>query len=307
MSPLDMVTDRVVVGVDGSRTSRHAVLWAAGEARIRHSDLIIVHVDPSTTGAAHLTEPFLSVGGLLEASAAAASQREPPVTVATLLIRGHTVEQLALLSKSASLLVLGVDRAKPRSSRGEISSLADSVIVHAGCPVVTVSIPARIDHRVSGQIVVGWTPSRTSRLALETAAAEAELRNAALVVAVVSARRGGPSEATSARGDPGASVGESLAKLKQAHPDVDVSVGHQDSDIIPALVRQSQHADLLVIGCHHASSRWTIRTGAVATTIIRQALCPVMLVGQPAPGARQAASPAEARRRAGRRSRAAVR
>src|SRR6187200_2707229 len=75
----------VCVGVDGSRAARQAVLWGAGEARLRHAPLLLVHV--AVAGIESLgAEPGEPSGRrLLESSAEAASQLEPDVDVRTAL------------------------------------------------------------------------------------------------------------------------------------------------------------------------------------------------------------------------------
>ncbi|MET0692899.1 MAG: universal stress protein, partial [Propionibacteriaceae bacterium] len=74
------IHDRIVVGVDGSTASHQAVMWAAAEARLRHADLIVTHVEPAGSGAGW-TQDRADVDRheLLAASATAASTRQPGV------------------------------------------------------------------------------------------------------------------------------------------------------------------------------------------------------------------------------------
>ena len=51
----------VCVAVDGSRAARQAVVWGAVEARLRHSPLLIVHVDVVATESLG-AEPSRGVG-----------------------------------------------------------------------------------------------------------------------------------------------------------------------------------------------------------------------------------------------------
>lgn len=41
---------KIIVGIDGSESSLHALLWAAGEARRTNRKLIAVHVQPTNSG-----------------------------------------------------------------------------------------------------------------------------------------------------------------------------------------------------------------------------------------------------------------
>jgi hypothetical protein len=51
-------------------------------------------------------------------------------------------------------------------------------------------------------------------------------------------------------------------------------------DYQQGLVGQTTSAELIVIGCPHSDDRWSIRVGVTVDTLMRQAVCPVMLVGQ---------------------------
>ncbi len=49
---------RIIVGVDGSDTSQHALEWAASEAKLRGEELQVVHVvEPSDHAREHTTPP----------------------------------------------------------------------------------------------------------------------------------------------------------------------------------------------------------------------------------------------------------
>jgi nucleotide-binding universal stress UspA family protein len=105
------VTNRIVVGVDGSVGARTALLWAVDECRLRRRTLLIVHA-PDGAAAASAGAP--SPGGrdelgerLLGAHAAAASARQPGVAVTTMLSHEPAADTLVVLSGDADLLVVG--------------------------------------------------------------------------------------------------------------------------------------------------------------------------------------------------------
>jgi nucleotide-binding universal stress UspA family protein len=58
-----------------------------------------------------------------------------------------------------------------------------------------------------------------------------------------------------------------------------INVTHLSREVGVALVEQSTVADLLVLGCHYSEPSWSIRSGPAADIAMRNAHCPVMLVG----------------------------
>ena len=269
---------RVVVGVDGSPASQHALLWAARECGLRGCELLIVYV-AYPVGNHHedfRAEDTGRAQSMLEASAAIASGREPAVAVSTLLLTGAVSDRLVALSETAALIVVGVDPAVARPLHGILGPVEDRVTAQAHCPVVTVNGPLQPIRRRRPMVIVGWVDSPSGRRALTAAAAEADALSGSLTVVLA---------------DPDAALGAtprdtalmtSLAGMADGHPTLLIdTVGTRD-DPAEALVRYSAGSDLLVVGCHHSRDRISTRIGPVATVLIRSALCPVMLVGRAA-------------------------
>ena len=127
------------MGVSQSPASSYAVLWAAKEARIRRNVLLVTHIDPPTAYAPDLHGAAASSHRLLANCATIASEAQPNVAVGTLLLSGAISDELIRLSRSAALIVVGIERDVPRSAHGAIGSIEDRVVVPAHCPVVTVS------------------------------------------------------------------------------------------------------------------------------------------------------------------------
>lgn len=279
MSGAATAPDRIVVGVDRSTASRHAVRWAAREARIRRSVLIITHVDPPSDDAADLHDAATACHALLATSATAASEAEPSVPVGTWLLRGSISDELIALSRSAALIVLGIDPDRPRSAHGALGSIEDRVAVQAQCPVVTLSCPASADGGHGSCIAVGWTNDVSGERALAAAAAEADARGACLRIVACTARPDtpGPAEGEDKAED---ALQDVLRAVAREYPRlVSVLDTTPAIDIVQTLVRHSANAALLVLGCHHSEDRWSIRVGSTAVAVMRQALCPVMLIG----------------------------
>ena len=212
----------VVVGVDGSATSRLALKWAADEAKRHGWSLRILHAQ---SGHENEVPPWYTAEGseisageaIIDDAVALATTRHPSV-----LVRGEAVDEVAALvlaeaSRSADLLVVG---SRGLGGFGELllGSVSDQCLQHAHCPVAVVhadddEIPYQT---FDSRIVVGIDGSLESALALRWAIAEAHLRSASVEaiqrVAVPSdrflpaslPRRGGGSGAGAARGGSGA-------------------------------------------------------------------------------------------------------
>jgi nucleotide-binding universal stress UspA family protein len=137
---------RIVVGVDGSETSRHALRWAAEEARSHGSQLHVVHAwevpaPAAAVGAGRRTAP--PEGQHDEASRLVADVvrdelgEAPPGDVRTSIGRGPAAGVLLDAARNADLLVVG--------SRGLggfrgllLGSVSSKMASHAPCPVVIV-------------------------------------------------------------------------------------------------------------------------------------------------------------------------
>jgi nucleotide-binding universal stress UspA family protein len=141
----------VVVGVDGSDNSWHALEWAVGEAKLRGATLKIVCAveDPSSTiglgtafgvGAPMTVDPELFEHAAKNIGEEAASRvKDVPVTIVAKSDRPGDV--LCEESASASLLVVG---SRGHSAIGSLllGSVSNFVVHHSTCPVVVVPPPA---------------------------------------------------------------------------------------------------------------------------------------------------------------------
>jgi nucleotide-binding universal stress UspA family protein len=270
------VTNRIVVGVDGSVGARTALVWAVDECRLRRRTLLIVHA-PDGAAAATPGEPSLRAldelgERLLGAHAAAASARQPGVAVTTMLSHEPAADALVVLSGDAELLVVGT-----HGLGGNLASILGSVshrvAVHAHCPVAVV--PEQLVLNGGGppasRIVVGVSATVSGRAALEFALEEA-VRRDATVVAV----RAGDEPATVNR----AALSRDLAPLLERYPRARVEPDLLTAEPAEALLAAARDAVLVVVGCHHSDDRWSTRLGPVPSAILHRVPCPVVVVGQ---------------------------
>jgi len=134
-------TGRVVVGFDGSDSSRDALSWAARQADLTGSTLEIVMTWelPSSYGWAVPVpddfDPESDAQRALDAAASEALLHHPGLEVRRRLISGHPAPALVEASKAADILVVG--------SRGHgefvgmlIGSVSSYCATNAHCPVL---------------------------------------------------------------------------------------------------------------------------------------------------------------------------
>jgi nucleotide-binding universal stress UspA family protein len=136
----------VVVGVDGSRSSRVALAWAADQAALLQAELVAVAAwEPSIL-------PPAGNPSVPETDASNSSQRareellsvitqelgeDPPVPVQPVVKRGHAAEVLIELSANADLLVVGT-RGHGGFAGLVLGSVSQHVAAYARCPVTVV-------------------------------------------------------------------------------------------------------------------------------------------------------------------------
>lgn len=137
---------KIVVGVDGSDHSVHALTWAVNEAKLRNAVLC-----PVTT----FSIGFISTGYEIAlpdiADMKAATQtmldaaldtvRETvdfgDLVVEPMVLEGHPGERLIALSDDADLVVVG-SRGRGGFVGALMGSVTTNVVHHAKCPVVVV-------------------------------------------------------------------------------------------------------------------------------------------------------------------------
>jgi nucleotide-binding universal stress UspA family protein len=261
----------VVAAVDDTGHAQSAVRWAGAEALLRGADLQIVHVEPGSS-----TPGEQETARRLVAATAAIARRSPTAAATDIRatrLKGVTGDELVRLSNDADLIVLGVNRGRPRSRYGMLGPLEDRVAVRAACPVVLVPPTSDPDPGLR-RVAVSWRSGPAATLSVLAAFAEADLRGA--TVEVVAA---GTVEGLDMVLDAVPTSFPSVARVvvRQLSGDLDVDTH------TAALVVAGTGADLLVIGCHHSAARWSIRVGVLAEAVLRRTPCPVMLVGEPSP------------------------
>lgn len=285
--------DSIVVGVDGSEPSHHAVSWAAHEARQRGATLRVVHTYPAGSRAA-TRDPSavrLAAERLLNVSADQARQLLGDAAVVQELLEGRPAETLVHESLSASLLVVG--------SRGHggfatllLGSTSVHLTAHAACPVAVVrgSGPetAAPVGDPAGPIVVGVDDSPGAARALEFAFARAAERGASIIAMAAwqlptsYGAYAGTELLQTDSADVERDVRERMARAiepwQQRHPDVNVEQRTAAGHAVTALTDVSaQGAQFVVVGSHGRGNLKGLLLGSVSQGILRHAHSPVVV------------------------------
>jgi nucleotide-binding universal stress UspA family protein len=135
--------ERIVVGVDGSDTSREALRWALDEARRRQASVDVVqawHV-PFVVGAAYTGEfdpqAFAEEARLALDQTVGSVDATGVPAVEPILVSDSPARALLDAAKGATLLVVG-SRGRGGFSGLLLGSVSQQVVHHAPCPVVVI-------------------------------------------------------------------------------------------------------------------------------------------------------------------------
>jgi nucleotide-binding universal stress UspA family protein len=133
----------VVVGVDGSPSSKRALAWAARQAAVTGSELLVVTTWEFPTGNGWAPpwppefRPDLEAGTRLAHDVEEVLGGEPRSTVTKSVVEGHPAVVLTDLSRTASLVVVG-SRGHGEFTGMLLGSVSEFLTTHAHCPVVVI-------------------------------------------------------------------------------------------------------------------------------------------------------------------------
>jgi nucleotide-binding universal stress UspA family protein len=285
------MTNRVVVGVDGSACSLDAVDLAACEAVLRNLPLHVIYayVRPYIdvpAGAAPV--PFYddalrddaeqSVREAVERARATA----PSADVTGEAIIGPPAPTLVDQSRTASLVVIG-----DRGLGGFIGLLVGSVAVqlaaHARCPVLI----ARGRKDPTGDVLVGVDGSLANEPAVGFAFEEAALRGVGLT-ALHAWTHPVPAEpgemlplvydAADVEVEQERVLVESLAGWRDKYPDVPVRRRLVRGHTRQVLIEATERAQLVVVGSRGRGGFTGLLFGSVSQALLHHSACPVAIV-----------------------------
>lgn len=290
----------IVVGIDGSTSALHAAAWAAREAALRETSLLLVHACdvPAINPRSPVSLPRGYADALREygddwlrdahaavTDALSESDGTWHVEVHSATEDGHPAEVLINAAGSAQLIVLG-SRGLGGFSSLLIGSVAVAVAGHAPCPVVVV----RGDKtRATAQdpVVVGADGSVPSDRALGFAFEAAALRDAPLVAVrawtYATIEYGWPAVPMEISEDDIAAnerrlIDESLAPWQEKYPEVSTEARVVKGRPVRTLLAEGAHAQLIVVGSRGRGALAGLGLGSVSQGVIHHADRPVAIV-----------------------------
>ncbi|UUO02692.1 universal stress protein [Mycolicibacterium novocastrense] len=276
----------IVVGVDGSPSSRVATDWAARDAALRGVPLTVVHVlpsngawvDPPTSGE-FATERQRRGKAVIDDALGLVSDAigaTPGIEVTHHVLTGATVPELVQLSGDAELIVVGC-RGLGGVKGLLLGSVSSGLVHHAHCPVAVIhDEDPLMDHPATAPVAVGIDGSPASELATEIAFDEADRRGVALLAvhtwtgtADFGVREG------SAR--PEEKLTQYLAGWTERYPDVVVQRIVGPGNAARRLLEESERAQLLVVGSRGLGGFTGMLLGSVSSAVAQASRMPVII------------------------------
>jgi nucleotide-binding universal stress UspA family protein len=276
--------DSILVGIKGDPGSSAALQYAAREAGLRGVGLRLVHVVPGyvpIVPMAPLVPSSLEETGrqIVDRAAQEAVSLVPGDTVPTTILTGGRVPELVRAAEHAPMIVLGHDD-RSTLERLVTGSTVTGVAARASCPVVVVP--------------VGWEPEEQPRpvvVGVKSIQHSDALLRSALDIA---AGRGSPVVLVHAWELPQAyddlitsrvqaqewseraerALEESLAPVREAHPDVPIEIRVRHGQPARVLQQATEEAGLLLLARRpHAFPFGHL--GGTGRTLLRVSRCPV--------------------------------
>jgi nucleotide-binding universal stress UspA family protein len=281
----------IVVGIDGSTGSEHALQWAMDEARDRHLAVEVVHAwsQPVSVYPADLyTDPaaYRTAGAKVLAHAWATLDEGPGGTrITSHLVQEDAATALLDAAADAELLVVG-SRGRGGFAGLLLGSVSRTCLHLASSPVVVV--PPAWTERPIRRIVVGVDGSAPSRRALDWAVAEAAAHDARLQV--VNAYDVAPFTLTVGIPVPPETelVDKASRALLEEMTDEMVSTSRVEVELFAAngppartLLDAAAAADLLVVGSRGLGGLRRLLVGSVSQQCVYHSICPVAVVHTP--------------------------
>lgn len=288
-----IINPPVVVGVDGSDTSKVAVAWAARAAALREAPLQLVTamaVPVAFAGGIGVPQSYFddqqqeASRVLDEATKIAADVAgEGKLTVHTERRNGSAISGMLDWSERARAIVLG-SRGLGEVSGGLLGSVTSSVATHAACPVVVIREAAPVSE--SAPVVVGVDGTRNSAPAIEAAFEEASFRGAPLTAVhswsdfPVMNPFGAEDEIPwdQIQTSEQAALSESLAGMQERFPDVAVTRVVVKDRPVQAIFDAAKDAQLVVVGSRGRGGFRGMLLGSTSRALLHSVDVPLMIV-----------------------------
>lgn len=295
-------TEAILVGIDGSASSLHALDWATALAKRSGQPLTIVcsYSLPSFAAAsldggyAALDDSSIQAGARVVLDEAVERAARSGVDATPHMATGDAAGVLVEMSKEFSLAVVGT-RGRGGFAERLLGTVSSALPAHAHCP--TVVVPLRSDDTDGDvepvaplrRIVVGVDGSPSARGALERAIDQAVLWDAELV-AVAGVPVGSGSgflawlpasiDHEQVLGDVTRALDDIVDAAEAARPGVRIRRIVLDGTGAELLTEFSTASDLLVVGSRGRGGFAGLLLGSTSQAVLHHSSCPVMVVNK---------------------------
>jgi nucleotide-binding universal stress UspA family protein len=290
-------TRPVLVGFDGSASSRHAVDLGLAEARLRGLPLRVVHAFEWPVEDVFMVRGRWPTSKVVDDArsradtwfareVASVADGAPDVDVSGVFEEVPPARLLVDASREAELVVLG-SRGLGGFAGVLLGSVGQQVASHAASPVLVHRAAAGGEETPdAGRVVVGVDGSPAGETALHLAFEEAAMRGVALeaVHAWHLPAPWGPGDPWAFAPDAEvwgqeahALLGEALAGFGEKFPDVPVIRRVIRERPSPALLDAARHASLVVVGSRGHGGFTGLLLGSTDHALLHHAPCPVLV------------------------------
>jgi nucleotide-binding universal stress UspA family protein len=284
----------LLVGVDGSPSSKVAVDWAAREASMRKLPLSIVNVVPSAAVRmwpevpmpAELIARVERDGHEILSDASETAQKATAdsrwIHIETELITGGVLPTLIDLSKEAEMVAIGC-RGRGPINRRLLGSVSRGLIQHAHAPVAVIhDEDPMMTYPAKAPVLVGIDGSPASEAATAVAFDEASRRGVDLIALHVwsdfALYEMPETELPALQRRADETLAERLAGWQERYPDVHVRPVVALNRPVHQLLERSEAAQLTVVGSHGRGGFAGMLLGSVSLAVAESARMPVLVV-----------------------------
>jgi nucleotide-binding universal stress UspA family protein len=290
MSPT-VTRSGILVGVDGSAESDAAIRWATHEAVMRHVAVTLTHVVPPVAASwptgpvyADITEwqrnnaSHVLEQALKTIQAIVSESLLPDVHTET--VNSSVVPALVSASANKQMTVVG-SRGSDALGRLLLGSVSTGLLHHASCPVAIIR-PEPESSDSDAPVLLGIDGSPASEAATTLAFDEASRRGVDLVAlhawsdVAVFPILGMDWHEYESQGHE--ILSERLAGWQEQYPDVHVQRRLVCDQPARWLTRESQHAQLVVVGSRGRGGFASTWLGSVSNAVAQSANIPVLVV-----------------------------
>lgn len=284
-----MSPSEVVVGVDGSPESVAALKWAAAEAVLRNSELVVLHAYDwrvigarAPVGSAYADDARAQAQELVEEAVAEAQAVAPDAKVRGEIAQGAPGPTLIDASANGRLIVVG-NRGRGGFASLLLGSVSQQIATHAAGSVAVVRGRSDV---ADGPIVVGVDGSPSADHALGVALAEAAARRSGVLAirayAPALPRWDSPvpphiEDWEERRAAEHKLLRDEVAPRADNYPDVSIECIAASGSAAEALVRHSTNARLVVVGTRGHGGFTGLLLGSVGLQLLHHAECPVLI------------------------------